>query len=180
MRGQQEQATTRLRALIADCGGVAALEFALFVPFLVIGLLNVSDTGVYLYKRMEVESAAQVGAMSALKACSINRIPATMHCPELNAAVTAAVQSTSLGTGIIVSSVSEGYYCLNASEALQYVASASSPSPSDCSAVGKSGLAPADYLTVTASYNYAPLFNAITIAGAFKTPITKTAMMRIQ
>jgi Flp pilus assembly protein TadG len=180
MVGQQQRATTRLQALFADCRGVAALEFALFVPFLVVGLLNVSDTGVYLYKRMEVESAAQVGAMSALKACNINQLPATTHCPELNAAVTAAVQSTSLGTGVIVSSLSEGYYCLNSSDALQYVASASSPSPVDCSAVGSPMLAPADYLSVTASYNYAPLFDAITVAGLFKTPITKTAMMRMQ
>jgi Flp pilus assembly protein TadG len=162
-----------------DCQGVAAVEFALIGGFLCLAVVNVADIGTYLYKRMNVENAALVGAMSALKACDATELPATVNCPGLTAAVTAAIQSTSLGTAVTLSSVvGEGYYCVNASNALEYVSDVASK-PADCSAAGMPALQPADYVQVAVTFSYTPIFSGISVAGLFPTPITKTAMVRM-
>jgi Flp pilus assembly protein TadG len=162
-----------------DCRGVAGVEFALVGGFLCLAVVNVADIGIYLYKRMNVENAALVGAMSALKACDATVLPATVKCPGLNAAVTAAIQSTSLGTAVTLSgSVSEGYYCVNSSNALQYVSSVASK-PADCTAAGMPALQPADYVQVAVTFSYTPIFSGISVASLFPTPITKTAMVRM-
>ena len=49
--------------------------------------------------------------------------------------------------------------------ALQYMSSVSSK--------------PADYLQVAVTFSYSPLFQGISVAGLFATPITKTAMVRM-
>src|SRR3984893_5736727 len=126
-----KQTRAALRDLRKDRSGVAAIEFSFIAGFLSLAVLNVSDTGIYLYKRMEVENAALVGTMSALKTCDPVHLPATVNCPALNAAVTAAIQSTSLGNAVTLSggAVSEGYYCMNSSNHLQYMSSVSSSKP---------------------------------------------------
>ena len=181
------QAIARLRR---DERGVAALEFALVGTFLVVGLLNAVDVGYYTYQRMAVENAAQVGAQAAWKNCSdpSTMLPATVNCTtangaaaDLNSAITAAIQSSSLGTSITLVSgyPAEGYYCINASGMLQAVGSLSSK-PSNCSAAGNSALSPGDYIQVGVTYTYAPLFPGISVMGASGiTAITATAWMRL-
>ena len=68
---------------------------------------------------MQVENAAQMGIMSALSTCAMTQIPATVgsNCSGLSAAVTTAIQSTSLGTAV-TGAISEGYYCMNSSNVL--------------------------------------------------------------
>jgi hypothetical protein len=177
------------RQLLCDCRGVAAIEFAFIAGFLTLAVVNVSDIGIYIYQRMEVENAAQIGTMSAVKTCvplstaqqtQPPALPATLNCAGLNAAVTAAIQSTSLGNKIALSGggISEGYYCVNSSNALQYMSGVSSK-PADCSAAGMASLQPADYLKVSVAFNYAPLFGGISVAGLFANPINKTAMVRM-
>jgi Flp pilus assembly protein TadG len=175
-----KQTRAALRGLQEDRSGIAALEFAFFAGFLSLGIVNLSDVGVYLYKRMEVENAAMVGTMSARKACDPSHLPATLYCSGLNAAVTASIQSTSLGSAITLSggAVSEGYYCVNSSNVLQLVSGVSSK-PADCSAAGMPALQPADYIVVAVTYSYSALFQGISVAGLFATPITKTAMARM-
>src|SRR5215218_11253418 len=99
-----------LRDWRKDCRGVAGIEFALVGGFLCLAVVNVTDIGIYLYKRMQVENAALVGTMSALKACDVSHLPATVNCPGLTAAVTTAIQSTSLGNAVTLDggAVSEG------------------------------------------------------------------------
>jgi len=181
------QAIARLRR---DERGVAALEFALVGTFLVVGLLNAVDVGYYTYQRMAVENAAQVGAQAAWKNCSdpSTMLPATVNCTtangaaaDLSSAITAAIQSSSLGTSITLVSgyPAEGYYCINASGMLQAVGSLSSK-PSNCSAAGNSALSPGDYIQVGVTYTYAPLFPGISVMGASGiTAITATAWMRL-
>ena len=159
--------------------GVAAIEFALFGLFLSVGMLNAADIGIYLYERMEVENATEMGAQAAWKTCPMSQLPATVNCAGLTAAVTAAVHSTSLGTLVSLQSgsPSEGYYCVNSSNALQYMSNVSSK-PADCTAAGESSLQPGDYIVVQTTFTYAPLFS-ITVASKFTTPITRTSMMRL-
>jgi Flp pilus assembly protein TadG len=169
-----------IAGLRADRRGVAAIEFAIFAGLISIGMLNVTDIAVYVYQRMQVEYATQAGAQAAWHACSINQLPATTNCSGLNTAVQNAVQSTSLGTHITLQSGSpaEGYYCVNSSNALQRVSDVSSK-PTDCSSVGSPGLQPGDYIQISTTFAYAPLFPGITVAGTFTTPITRTALMRL-
>jgi Flp pilus assembly protein TadG len=168
------------RRLNADDRGVAAIEFGLVATFLTFSILNVADISIYVYERMEVENATEMGAAAALKNCTTAQLPATTNCAALTNAVKTAVQSTSLGTQITLQSGSpaEGYYCLNSSNALQYMSGVNSK-PADCTAAGSPSLQPSDYIQVSTSFSYKPLFPGITVAGTFTTPITKTALMRL-
>jgi hypothetical protein len=108
-------------------------------------------------------------------------LPATQNCAGLNAAITTAIQSMSLGTGVTLAAgyPLEGYYCLNASGALQVVGSLSSK-PVDCSAAGNPGVAPGDYIQVAVTYKYAPLFRNLTVMSALNiSSITTTSWMRL-
>jgi Flp pilus assembly protein TadG len=175
VRGTNKQAT-----LGSDQRGVAAIEFALFGGLLSLAMLNVTDISVYLYQRMQVEYATEMGAQAALGACG-SALPATTKCSGLTDAVQNAVASTSLGTRVSLQSgsPSEGYYCVNSSNALQYVSDVSSSKPASCSAAGTPGLLPGDYIQVQTTFSYVPLFPGITVTGTFTTPITRTAWMRL-
>jgi Flp pilus assembly protein TadG len=173
----------KLRFLRRDTGAVAAIEFAAAAMLLVVGVLNAIDFGYYIYQRMEVENAAEVGAQAAWKTCydQSSMLPATENCPGLDAAITTATQSTSLGTAVSLAAgyPTEGYYCVNASGALQLVAAPPSTEPANCSAVGNSSISPGDYIQVGVTYNYAPLF-AISVMGASDIrSITMTSWMRL-
>ena len=174
------QLSNKLAAIRSDERGVAAIEFAFFATLLSLGFLNTADVGIYIYKRMELENAAQTAAEWVLTNCSPNSLPATTQCTNLTTSITNALQATSLGTQVTLASGSpaEGYYCVNSSNALQYVSTVSSP-PANCTAAGMPSLQPADYIQITAQYAYAPLFPGITVASAFTTPITKTSLMRL-
>jgi Flp pilus assembly protein TadG len=167
--------------LVRDQRGVAAIEFAFIAGFLCLAVLNVSDIAIYLYKRMQVENAAQMGIINALSTCGVNQLPATIgtNCPALSAAVTAAVQSTSLGSAV-TSTVTEGWYCINSSSALVLVVPVTSAKPTSCSSVGMAALKPSDYIKVAVSFAYAPLFSGASVGGLFTTPITKSALVRMQ
>jgi Flp pilus assembly protein TadG len=172
-----------LRKLRSDTRGVAGIEFALCAMTLAVGLLNAVDVGYYIYRRMEVELAAQTGAQAAWKTCYDQRamVPATLNCSGLNSAITAAIQGTSLGKAVSLVSgyPTEGYYCVTSSNALQSVGSLSNK-PSDCSAAGSSSTSPGDYIQVRVTYKYTPLFKGITVMHALGiTSITKTSWMRM-
>jgi Flp pilus assembly protein TadG len=171
--------TAKVEAIRADQNGVSAIEFALFVGLLVFGLLNTADVSIYIYKRMQVENATEMGAQAAWQHCGLDQLPATTNCTGLTTAVQNAIQSTSLGTQVSLQSgyPSEGWYCVDSSGALQYVSDISTK-PTDCSAVGTT-LQPADYIKIETTYTYTPLFAGISVAGAFTSPIIKTSLMRL-
>jgi Flp pilus assembly protein TadG len=170
----------RTKAIWADQRGVAAIEFGLFAILLSFGLANVADVSIYVYQRMQAENATQVAAQAAWKACDLSHLPATTNCPGLAAAVQNSLGSTSLGTrvALISGSPSEGYYCVNSSNALQYVSDVSSK-PADCTAAGMPSLQPGDYIEVQTTFPYAPLFPGLSVTSTFATPINRTAMIRL-
>lgn len=164
-----------------DTRGVAAIEFALVATLLVVGLLNAVDFGYYMYQRMEVENAAQVGAQAVWKNCNqSSMLPATQNCQGLNGAVTAAIQTTSLGDSVQLASgyPTEGYYCVNDSNQLQSVGSLSSQ-PANCSAAGSSSTSPGDYIQVQVTYKYAPLFGITVMSAWGISSISMTSWMRL-
>jgi len=173
----------RASALKTDERGASALEFAIFVGILAFGLLNTADISIYVYKRMQVENATEMAAQAAWKACDPSKgyLPATLSCPSLTTTITQAAQSTALGNlvTIAVGSPQEGFYCLNDAGTLQHIANASLTPPADCSSTGLPGQQPGDYIQITTSFSYAPLFPGVTVAGVFPTPIMRTSMMRL-
>ena len=170
----------RTRALWVDRRGVAAIEFGLFAIFLSLALVNVTDVSIYIYQRMQAENATQVAVQAAWKTCDPSQLPATTNCPGLANAIQIAIQSTSLGTNVslVSGSPSEGYYCVNSSNALQYVSNVSSK-PADCTAAGMPSLQPGDYIQVQTTFPYAPIFPGLSVASTFATPINRTAIMRL-
>jgi Flp pilus assembly protein TadG len=171
----------RTRAAWVDERGVAAVEFGIFSILLFTSLANVTDVSIYIYQRMQVENATEVAAQAALKTCgSSNSLPATINCPNLLTAVQTAMQSTSLGTAVTLQngSPSEGYYCIDTGGALQFVNDVTSK-PADCSAAGTPALQPGDYITIATTFTYTPIFAKLSVAAAFPTPITKTAILRL-
>jgi uncharacterized membrane protein len=175
--------TSLLHLFRRDQGGAAAIEFAAASTLLVVGVLNGVDVGYYTYQRMEVENAAQVGAQAAWKTCydTSSMLPATQNCAGLNNVITAAIQTTSLGSNVSLQSgyPAEGYYCVDASGTLKSVGSLSSR-PADCSAVGDATSTPGDYLQVGVTFSYAPLFPGLSVMGAWGiSSITRTSWVRL-
>lgn len=165
----------------ADQRGVAAIEFGIFSLLLFASLANVTDVSIYIYQRMEVENATEVAAQAALKTCgSGSNLPATTNCANLLTAIQRAMQSTSLGTAVTLQkgSPSEGYYCINAGGALQFISSVASK-PADCTATGMPALQPGDYITIQTTFTYTPIFAKLSVAAAFPSPITRSAMLRL-
>jgi hypothetical protein len=181
----------KLRLLRANARGTAAIEFGFTGLMLVLGLLNAVDVGFYAYRRMEVENAAEAGAQKAWNTCydPSSMLPATQlnasgspNCPGLNAAITAAIQSTSLGTKVTMASgyPTEAYYCVNASNVLQNVGSVSSSEPANCAAAGNAATSPGDFLKVQVTYPYQPIFSGMSVMSALGiSSITKTAWMKL-
>jgi Flp pilus assembly protein TadG len=172
--------TSHQRPFHSDEKGTSAIEFAFFASILAFAILNVADVSIYLYKRMQVENATQMGAQAAWNACdpTKNQLPATTNCPNLTTAITNAVHSTSLSTAVSLQATSEGYYCVNSSGQLQYVSAVSSK-PTDCTVAGVPSNKPGDYIKITTSYGYAPIFRGVSVARTFPTPIVRTSMMRL-
>ncbi|MDB5450519.1 MAG: hypothetical protein JWQ52_1647 [Phenylobacterium sp.] len=170
----------RLNRFASDDRGVAAIEMALVGSFFVMGALNAIDLGRYAYVTAQLQDATQVAAQAALVACDTAHLPATTNCTNLNSAVDTALRSTPLGPdGTLTSAVAEGFYCLNASNALQYVSDVNHK-PLDCTAAGQPALSPVDYLQVTTSYSYQPLFANMTVVAALPSELGRTAWMRMQ
>lgn len=177
---------SRRMRLLRDRSGAAGVEFALWLAVLLIPMLNVIDIGVYIHRRMQVEEAAQVAAQMIWETCDTQaKLPATdaTRCPLLTSPtnrIAAAAQSTSLGAVVQLGAVTEGYFCVDGSGVLQQVAAPPAARPADCtSAGGLATTAPADYVAVTVSYPYAPLFQGVSLGGMMTTPIVRTSTMRL-
>ena len=82
--------------------------------------------------------------------CDSDDLPATSECAGLNAAVLRGIQSTALTSRVTLrsGSPSEGWYCINSSNALQYM-SAYNSKPADCSGAGMASLQPGDYIVLS-------------------------------
>lgn len=182
MKLSSRQTGGKLHSFRKDQRGVAAIEFAFLVGFLSLAMLNVTDVATYLYQRMEVENSAEMGAAAAFKTCDQTHVPATTNCTGLSAAVTAAVQATSLGTNVTLQSgsPSEGWYCVNSSGVLQLMTTTMGSKPSNCSAAGMASLQPGDYVKVQVTYTYTPIFTGISVGGLLPATVTKTTLVRMQ
>jgi hypothetical protein len=168
----------RVRCL-ADRTGTAIIEFALAAPILVILLLNLFDFSVLIWSTMQTDYSAQMGAQAALSLCGGGNPPALTNCVGLTGAVTTAVQSTSLQTGVTLASGSPGeeFYCVSGTT-LQSIGT-SPPNPYNCATANPPNAAatPGDYIVVQVNYSYTPAFSGLSLASAHT--LTATAMQRV-
>lgn len=171
----------RKRKLIEDSSGLATIEFAIATTVLVLGLLNGLEVARWSFQRMEIRNAVHVAAHAAWNACDTKHLPAKTNCSGLSSAITAAVNSTSLGAPTTGPTTTEGYYCLTSAGALKKEADYTATKPTNCSAESDSSHTPGDYLVVTASYTYSPMFGAsLTVGHLMPTTLSATSMIRLQ
>jgi Flp pilus assembly protein TadG len=177
-----------------DVRGAAAAEFVLMLPLLIAPIIPMVDVGVFAVQRMQVEAASRAGAGAAWHVCDDATKAATQtNCTggvgDLSAAITAAVQSTTLADGVTLESEPvAGYYCADSAGALTpiggapWLISSTTPNakPTDCSAViTGSTTAPAQYIQVAVTFTYTPVFGVLRDAGILPATIARTAWWRI-
>lgn len=174
----------RLQRLFRDTRAAASAEFVLILPGIAFVLFNVVDLSMYIWTKMQVDLAAHEAVGAARVLCdTAAELPATTNCANLNATMSTAAQSTSLGSSVNVdtANTTERYYCANSSGVLVQVALATATPPSNCSAtVAGSTTAPGLYIGVTASRAFNPIFAGASITSALATPITRTAWLRLK
>ena len=182
----------RVSAFVSDRRGAAAAEFVLCLPMLILPLIGMVDVAVFAMQRMQVDAAGEAGGAAAWHVCADPTKPANQtNCVAggggLAAAVTAAIQSTNLGTGVTGTTPVVGYYCASDTGALTSVSatwtidSTNPPAkPANCSAaVAGSTTAPAQYIQVTVNATYTPVFGALRAAGLLPATITRTSWRRL-
>jgi Flp pilus assembly protein TadG len=146
----------RVKALCEDETGLAAIEFGLIAPFLVLLVVAAADLGTGIHKAMQVQNAAEAGAIYASK-----------HAFDV-AGITGAVVN-SAGAAGIAATPAPAQFC--------GCPSASGISTASCASTCADGSAPGQYLRISAQVTHAPL---LSIAG-LGTPsaMTGQAVIRI-
>lgn len=156
------------------------MEMALIGSLFSLALLNVGELGRYAYVSMEAGTATQASVAGALAACDVAHLPATSNCAGLDAAVSTAMQGTSLGSAVVLSSsLAEGYYCVSDHQVLTYVSTPASP-PTDCTGANNPSALPALYLKVATTYTYTPMFPGMTVVDVLPSKILHVAWTRVK
>jgi Flp pilus assembly protein TadG len=171
------------RRILKDGSGVATIEFAFVSGVLVLALLNGLEFARWSFQKMEMANAVHSATHAVWSACDVNHLPAKTNCTGLTAAVTNGLKSTSLGTAVTLSSTfpSEAYFCVNSSNALQQVALYTDPKPANCAAAGDTTRVPGDYVSITATYQYTPLFGSpLTFGNMLPSTMTASGFIRLQ
>ena len=117
----------------AKFGGVAAIEFGIIVPILVLMVVATADIGMGFYRKMQVEGAAQTGAAWAMK----NGFDANL----ISNAVTSATSALAISV-----SPAPVHFC--------GCASGSSISTATCGTTCSGGALAGTYTTVSAQMTY--------------------------
>jgi Flp pilus assembly protein TadG len=135
--------------------GAALVEITIFAPMLLVSSIYIMDYGLYFFKQMEVQNAAQASAQYAI----------------VNASAPSATDFT--GNQITINSPTQSYYC-----------PPKTPPPYTLTSVAQNTTCPdgsiaGKYITVTATATY----NSFVRFGAFSKSsytITGFAMVRVQ
>jgi hypothetical protein len=183
------------RSYLRDRRGSAAVEFAFWLGALVFPTLGALDVGFYVYQSMQVREAAQAAAQTVFALCdgqiSGFAPPMTTNCTNLQSRIGTAVQSTSLGSGVSWTTLAEGWYCVGyANSSLNLTASGTTVTVTNGggTAGSMSSTAPScangntagDYITITTTYSYKPVFPGMSVISLLGgATITKSGLMRV-
>ena len=173
-----------LYRLLRDESGLAAMELALVAGTLSTVMLNGVEIARFYFAKMEVQNATQMASQAVWKTCDTPaKSPVTINCSARTTVLTTALQSTSLGSSVSLSTnyPTEAYYCASSTDgSLVNVGAVTATKPTTCYPSGSSSDTPGDYIVIQAQYTYAPIFNGITIGSLLPTTITSSTKMRIQ
>jgi hypothetical protein len=178
---------------LGDVQGAAAAEFVLMLPLLIAPLIAMIDLGIFVVQRMQVDTASRAGVAAAWHVCDDPGAAAATEgtCEggdgDLAGSITAAIQSTTLGTGVTLASEPVvGWYCADdAGELISVsntwaISGTAEAKPADCSGViTDSDTPPAQYIQVTVNFTYTPVFGVLRDAGVLPTTITRTSWWRL-
>ncbi len=159
------QPIASIRLAVGARRGVAAVEFALLAPALVLLFGGAVSFGDALRVKVEVGNAARAGADYV-----------ALHGNNLVNIQTAAQSATSLKLNVTVLAVPSVAECLP----LDGSAPTLDPSLAPCSSVTSTGAPPGQYVTVTTTvlYHYIIALPGITNPAAF--PLSGVAIARVQ
>ena len=137
--------------------GVAAIEFAIFAPVLIFMMLCVLDLGIGIYRKMQVQNAAQAGAEYAM----VHGFTAAL--------VSSAALSTTSFSGISASP-----------SPIQFCGCASSTGVTSiaCNSTCSGGSTPGTYITVSTQGTYNTLFSYPSMPTTFN--FTAQSTVRIK
>jgi len=185
------------KTFLAEARGTAAV--ALWAVAILVPLANVTDVGFYIYRKMQVEIAAQAAANAAWNFCNTTaKLPAAQNCTGLQTQLTTVAQtSTSLAANITLNSTAttDGYYCVKTTvtpNQLTFVPIGSSPvtvasgsappaAPATCTTVVSGSVSkPGEYIRVSVQYTFTPVFTAASVTSLLPATITKTAWIRLK
>ncbi len=180
-----------LTRLARDARGAAALEIAIWTTVIVVPVFSAVDIGVYTYRKMQVEAAAQAAVAAAWRFCDTGaELPAVQNCytgaETLVVRMRRAAQNTSLGTNITLTNanITDGWYCRNGSGDLALQGSTAtiggSLSPTSAPTCPSSTTKAGEYIKATTTYTYTPIFSGLSVASLLGTSVSKTAWIRLR
>lgn len=108
---------------VRSTSGAAAVEFAVIVPVLTLMVIAIADIGLAVYRKIQVEDAAQAGAEWAIRNGFDANAISTAVASATNAPITASpspVQFCGCATGSSVSSATCGTTCPGGAKAGTY------------------------------------------------------------
>ena len=123
---------------LKETTGVAAVEFGLMIPLFGLMLISVTDIGLGVYRKMQVESAAQAGAQYA--------VVRGFDASAISTAVTSAINATA-----VTANPSPTKFC--------GCATSSSISTVACGTTCPGGAMAGTYATVSAQASYATILD---------------------
>ncbi|WP_271566512.1 TadE/TadG family type IV pilus assembly protein [Bradyrhizobium sp. CCBAU 11386] len=146
-----------MRAAVRDTRGAAAIEFGIMIPLLSLMVVSVSDIGLAVYRKMQVEQAAQAGAQYA--------IARGFDASGISSAVTSATNST-----VITASPAPVQFCgCPTNEGVSSVS---------CGTVCSGGAQAGTYATVSAQATYYTLINYQIVAATYTYNARSTARLQ--
>ncbi len=122
-----------VRNLARDVRGVAAIEFAIVAPMLVLAMVCTADLGLGIYRKMQVQNAAQAGAEYAI-----------VH-GYVSASITTAVSNATTFSGIS-GTPAPSQFC--------GCPSSTGVTTTDCGGTCSGGSSPGTYVSVGAQATY--------------------------
>jgi Flp pilus assembly pilin Flp len=146
-----------LRAAVRDTRGAAAIEFGIMIPLLSLMVVSVMDIGLAVYRKMQVENAAQAGAQYA--------ITRGFDASGVSSAVTSATNST-----VVVPSPEPVQFCGCPTSA--------GVSPVSCGALCEGGAKAGTYVKVSAQATYYTLINYQMVDSTYTLTAQSTARLQ--
>ncbi|WP_439400367.1 TadE/TadG family type IV pilus assembly protein (plasmid) [Bradyrhizobium sp. PMVTL-01] len=146
-----------VRAAVGDTSGAAAIEFGVMIPLLSLMVVSVTDIGLAVYRKMQVENAAQAGAQYA--------IARGFDTSGISSAVTSATNSAA-----ITASPAPLLFC--------GCPTRGGVSSVSCGTVCAGGAQAGTYTTVSAQATYSTLINYQIVAATYTYSAQSTARLQ--